>query len=119
MHDSPVFLPVQCPYLPLALSTSKKHMAPARADCCPSATLPRRDWLKLGHSLPLPASDWLKLGHSLRPQFSPCHCRVTAWLEGEGEGGKHKGRGLIVWISVSTENHLFYCNILQSRGKKI
>lgn len=98
-REAPVSLPAPCPCLPLELSKLKKHMAPARADCCPSATLPRRDWLKLGHSLPLPASDWLKLGHSLRPQVSPCHCRVTAWPW-----------GLIVRISVlclrDSEKHL-------------
>ncbi len=75
--------------VPICLSRSQqpqKHMAPARADCCLPATLQRRDWLKLGHSHALSAFYWPKIGHSLRPQVSPCHCRVTAGLEGETRG---------------------------------
>lgn len=42
-------------------------------------------------AFPLPRSDWPKLGHSLRPEVSPCYCRVTDRLKGE-EGGEGRGR---------------------------
>lgn len=64
----------------LSRSASNQHMAPARAHCCLSVSLPSGDWFKLGRSLPHSAPDWLKLGRSLRPQSSPCHGHVTGWL---------------------------------------